>query len=140
LEAYAPDSYIPLQSERLAFYQQLAACKTVEEIESIKSQLQDVYGVAPRQVENVFAVAELKLLANNAGIVKVCVKPAKGELTFADREKMMRKEVFEALADAGETVSAASASYGIVFSSHDYLQKKRLMDKMRDFLLRIQSK
>lgn len=139
VEAYAPDTYIPLQSERMAFYQQLASCRTLKEIDGVKSQLCDVYGAAPKQVENIFEVARLKLLANLAGIVKVTVKPGRGELIFANKEKMMRKEVFGALSDFGDSVSPSGSSYGVVFSSADFLQKKRLVSAMQDFLQRIQS-
>ena len=139
VEAYAPDTYIPQQSDRMTFYQQLASCESLEEIEQIKAQLADVYGALPRQVDNLFAVARLKLLANKAGVVKVSIKPGRGEITFANRDKMMRKSVFEALSAASERVSALSDSYGIEFSSHDFLQKSRLLDAVTEFLQSIQS-
>lgn len=139
IEAYAPDTYIPLQSDRINFYQQLASCTSLEEIALVKTQLADVYGAIPRQVDNLFAVATLKLLANKAGVVKVSIKPARGEITFANRDKMMRKEVFEALSAAGERATALSGSYGIEFASRDFMQKSRLIDAVTDFLKSIQT-
>lgn len=139
IEAYAPDTYISLQTDRMNFYQQLASCQSVEEIQQTKKNIADVYGAIPRQVDNLFTVATLKLLANKAGIVKVSVKPGKGELTFANRDKMMRKEVFEALSVSGERVSASPNSYGVVFAAHDFLQKDRLIAAMQDFLMNIQT-
>ena len=138
IEAYAPDNYIPLQTERMDFYQQLASCKTVEEIEKTKAQLQNVYGTMPRQVENLFAVATLKVLANAVGISKVSVKVGKGELVFASREKMFCKAVFETLTEFGSRVSASSSSYSLVFSSTDYIQKDRLFGAMLSFLQNLQ--
>lgn len=138
IEAFAPDAYIPSQSERIAFYQQLAACSSQDEAEAIKKQIVDVYGVIPRQVDNLFKVAELKILANGAGVSKVTVKTGRGELTFANRDKMMREQVFKALGEAGERVSAASDSYSLVFSSTDFIQKERLMSALKDFLQKIQ--
>jgi transcription-repair coupling factor (superfamily II helicase) len=134
IEAYAPDNYIPLQTERMDFYQQLASCKTVEEIEKTKAQLQNVYGTMPRQVENLFAVATLKVLANAVGISKVSVKVGRGELVFASREKMFCKAVFDALTEFGSCVSASNSSYSLVFSSTDYIQKDRLFSAMLGFL------
>lgn len=138
IEAYAPEAFIPLQGDRINFYQQLAACVTLEEIQAVKTQIADVYGVIPRQVDNLFKVAELKLLANNAGICKVTVKTGKGELTFANRDKMMCKAVFDALSDSGDRVNAASDSYSLVFASTDFIQKERLMNAIKEFLLKIQ--
>ena len=138
IEAYAPDTYIPLQSDRMNFYQQLAAAESLEEIEQVRAQLSDVYGTIPRQVDNLFTVAQLKLLANKAGVVKVSIKPRRGEITFANRDKMMRQSVFEALSRAGERATALSDSYGIAFTSAD-LQKSRLIDAVTDFLKSIQT-
>lgn len=138
IEAYAPDSYITLQSERMDFYQQLAGCETVEGIEKVRKQVEEVYGTLPKQTENLFTVARLKLLANRAGIVKLSVKPGRGELTFVNREAMMNKQVFDALSEVGDRVTAASTGYNILFSSTDYLQKSRLIQAMEDFLLKIQ--
>lgn len=138
IEAYAPDAYIPSQSDRMSFYQQLASCKTAEETESLRKQIADVYGVIPRQVGNLFEVAELKLLANNAGISRVTVKTGRGELLFANRDKMMCKRVFEALSEAGDRVQAANDSYSLVFASTDFIQKERLLFAIKEFLLKIQ--
>ena len=139
IEAYAPDNYIPLQTDRMTFYRSLAECGNVEEIEQVKGQLVDIYGAYPKPVDNLFAVATLKVLANGAGVAKVTVRPAHGEITFAGKEQMMRKEVFDALLAFGDRAEAASSSYGIVFASSDYLVKSRLMDAMREFLLAIQT-
>ncbi|MDE7454788.1 MAG: DEAD/DEAH box helicase, partial [Clostridia bacterium] len=138
IEAYAPDAYIPSQTDRMNFYQQLAACKTVDEVDAVKAQINDVYGVMPRQVDNLFEVAVLKLLANNAGIAKVAVKVGRGELTFANRDKMMCKKVFDALSEAGDRVTVANDSYGLIFASTDFIQKERLMRALKEFLLKIQ--
>lgn len=138
LEAYAPDDYIPVQTERMDFYQQLAGCETVAAIDALQKQLSEIYGAAPHQVENLFAVARLKLLANKAGVCKVSAKPGRGEITFADRDSMMNKTVFDALSEAGDRVAASSSGYSITFTSTDYLQKNRLIQAMQDFLSKIQ--
>ncbi len=134
IEAYAPDNYIPLQKDRMDFYQQLAGCKSVEEIQTVKEQVQNVYGTLPRQVENLFAVATLKTMANAVGICKVIVKVGKGELVFANKQTMMVKSVFDTLLEFGERASISSNSYSIVFSSTDYIQKDRLITAMFAFL------
>ena len=134
IEAYAPDNYIVSQTERMDFYQQLAGCKTTAEIAKTKEQLQNVYGTMPRQVENLFTVAMLKVLANSVGVSKVSIKVGKGELTFASREKMFCKAVFDTLTQFGNRVSASNTSYSLVFSSTDYIQKDRLMSAMLAFL------
>ncbi len=140
VEAYAPDSYVPSQKERMDFYQQLASCKTYQEVDEFRTQTESVYGSAPRQVDNLFKVARLKTLACSAGITKVTVRAGRAELLFADKEHMMRKEVFEALSESGSGVSALPSTYGVAFSSSDFMQKDRLLAAIENFLLIIQSK
>ena len=81
-----------------------------------------------------FTVAMLKVLANSVGVSKVSIKVGKGELTFASREKMFCKAVFDTLTQFGNRVSASNTSYSLVFSSTDYIQKDRLIVAMLAFL------
>lgn len=134
IDAYAPDSYIPVQTERMDFYQHLAGCRSVRELKNLQKQMADVYGVMPRQVVNLFSVATLKLLANKAGVAKVSVRPMRGELVFASKEKMFNKAVFDSMNDFGDRVSASATGFSVVFSSTDYMQKQRLMGAMVEFL------
>ena len=101
VEAFAPDDYIPVQSERIDFYRRLAGCGSIEEIASVAAQVQEVYGAMPRPVQNLVSVARLKLLASSAGVSKVVVRPGRGELVFAQKQYMMNKKVFDALAESG---------------------------------------
>ena len=140
IDAYAPESYIPLQADRMTFYRNLADCANLEQVEQVRQQVQDIYGAMPKQVDNLFAVATLKLLANSAGVVKVVVRPAHGELLFANKDAMMKKEVFESLLSFGKRATVSSDSYGIVFASTDFLKKDRLMDALKEFLQSIQTK
>lgn len=138
LEAYAPDDYICLQSERMDFYRRLADAETVKEIESVRTQLADVYGALPKPVQNLFSVAQLKLLAANAGVSRVSVKNGRGEIVFAKRENMMNKQVFDALSESGSSVTASSNGYSLIFQSADYMQKTRLLGAITEFLFKLQ--
>lgn len=140
IAAYAPESYIPLQADRMTFYRRLADCASVKEIDSLAEQLADVYGVCPQSVLNLFAVARLKVLANGAGVRKVIARTSHGELVFADKQSLMRKEVFDALLAQGKRASVSSDSYTIVFSGADFLQKERLVEALTEFLYAIQTK
>lgn len=139
VEAFAPDDYIPVQSERIDFYRRLAGCGSIEEIASVAAQVQEVYGSMPRPVQNLVSVARLKLLASSAGVSKVVVRPGRGELVFAQKQYMMNKKVFDALSESGDRVSPSSSGYSLVFSSSDYLQKNRLMQAIEEFLVKLQN-
>ena len=140
IDAYAPEGYIPLQTDRMDFYRRLSDCASTEELAALKAQLTDIYGACPKPVLNLFDVAQLKLLAGGAGVSKVVVRPSRGELVFASKDKLMRKEVFDALLVQGKRASVSSTSYSVVFASSDFLQKERLVQAMTDFLNSIQTK
>ena len=138
-EAYAPDGYIPSQTERMDFYQQLASCKTLAEVDEFHSRIEDVYGTCPVQVNNLFRIARLKVACTSAGVSKVVVRSGRGEVLFANRDFMMRKEVFDALSTCGSSVTAMSGTYGVQFSSSDFVIKERLLSAIEDFLAKIQA-
>ena len=138
-EAYAPDGYIPSQTERMDFYQQLASCKTLAETDELHARVEDVYGVCPREVNNLFRIARLKVNCSLAGVSKVAVHSGRGEILFAEKDYMMRKEVFDALSSCGNNVSAMSGTYGVQFVSSDYVVKDRLLSAIESFLSKIQA-
>jgi transcription-repair coupling factor (superfamily II helicase) len=71
IEALIPDIYIEHDAERLDVYRRLFRCSVREEIKSIRAELQDRFGEYPVEVENLFQVVELKILAAANGFIKV---------------------------------------------------------------------
>ncbi len=71
ISSYIPDSYIDSSSQKIEVYQNIALCRTEEDIQNVIDELIDRYGVMPKELENLLEVARIKELARKANIIKV---------------------------------------------------------------------
>lgn len=68
LPALLPDDYIPDVNTRLSMYKQIASVSSNEELEELKVELIDRFGLLPDATKNLLSVTELKL---DAAMLKV---------------------------------------------------------------------
>ncbi|MBX7053714.1 MAG: transcription-repair coupling factor [Pyrinomonadaceae bacterium] len=66
-----PKDYISETSQRLRTYKRISSAESDEEITRIHAEIEDRYGRIPRSVENLFAYARLRKLAERMAIVSV---------------------------------------------------------------------
>lgn len=97
VSAYAPEHYIASSQQRMDFYQKSANCSTIQEVEQLRQEIVDIYGTPPIEVNNLLTVLSIKLLASGAGITQVVIKGKVAQLTFVNREYLLRECVFDAL-------------------------------------------
>ncbi len=71
VDAYIPSGYVGDSKEKILAYQNLAAVQTTEQLSEIREDFAEEYGVIPRQVNTLFRIIELKILARNAGITAI---------------------------------------------------------------------
>lgn len=82
IEAYVPDFYIESDAERLDFYRRLYRAKSPEEVQSLRDEVNDRYGEYPQEVEQLFSLVELKILAARIGFTKVDLQDDQLTLSF----------------------------------------------------------
>ncbi|HEX9164355.1 MAG TPA: transcription-repair coupling factor, partial [Gemmatimonadales bacterium] len=58
-----PEEYIPDFNQRLSLYKWISSAQDRDELDRIRGEMRDRYGKIPRQGENLFTMAELRLLA-----------------------------------------------------------------------------
>src|SRR5699024_6953195 len=73
VDAHLPHDYVPGERLRLEAYKKLAGAETDTEVDEIVAELTDRYGEPPAPVENLVAVARLRLVAREAGLSDVVV-------------------------------------------------------------------
>ena len=74
VSSYIPDSYIENGSQKIEMYQNIALCRTEEDIQNVIDEMIDRYGVLPKEVENLIEIARIKELAKNTHISKISQK------------------------------------------------------------------
>ena len=74
VSSYIPDSFIEESSQKIEIYQNIALCKTEDDIENVIDEIIDRYGKIPKEVNNLIEVARIKNMAREAGVVKISQK------------------------------------------------------------------
>ncbi len=72
-DIYIPASYIERGDMRLDYYRRLADLRNLEDIEAIRTELQDRFGRLPDEVKNLMNVLAYKILGARLGINKINV-------------------------------------------------------------------
>ena len=71
ISSYIPDNFIENSSQKIEIYQNIALCRTEEELQNVIDEVIDRYGKIPKELENLIEVARIKQLARKANILKV---------------------------------------------------------------------
>ncbi|HEY7044250.1 MAG TPA: TRCF domain-containing protein, partial [Nocardioidaceae bacterium] len=74
VDAHLPHEYVPSERLRLEMYKRLAEVRTSLQVDEIRAELIDRYGSLPDPVENLLAVAMLRVKARQAGMSDINVQ------------------------------------------------------------------
>ncbi|MCK9923540.1 transcription-repair coupling factor [Frankia sp. AgPm24] len=84
VDASLPHDYVPSERLRLDAYRRLAGAVTDTEIDEVRGELVDRFGPVPEPVENLLAVAGLRVLARRHGVTEITA--AGRQIRFAPLE------------------------------------------------------
>ncbi len=82
ITALIPGNYIPDVHIRLTFYKRIAVAKSHSTLQDIQVEMVDRFGLFPIPIKNLFAITELKLMAEPLGIRKIEWGEANGKIEF----------------------------------------------------------
>ena len=74
VSSYLPDEYIENSSQKIEMYQNIALCRTEEEIREVIDEMIDRFGEMPKEVENLLEITRIKELAKKSGVIKILQK------------------------------------------------------------------
>ncbi|WP_462185963.1 transcription-repair coupling factor, partial [Frankia sp. CcWB2] len=84
VDASLPHDYVPSERLRLDAYRRLAGAATDADIDEVRGELVDRFGPVPEPVENLLAVAGLRVLARHFGVTEIIA--AGRQIRFAPLE------------------------------------------------------
>jgi len=73
-QAFIPDSFMDIASEKMRIYKQLDSMRSEKEICLFRSQLEDRFGHLPEEVENLLFVVRIRNLGEKMGFEKIIIK------------------------------------------------------------------
>ncbi|MDD0854707.1 transcription-repair coupling factor [Halobacteriovorax sp. GB3] len=71
--SYIPNHFITDSSERLKQYKKLSNCNSLDEIEDIASELEDVYGLIPEELQNLIMILKTRVTLQSFGLKSIQV-------------------------------------------------------------------
>ena len=80
--AYLPDDYLADGSQKLHLYRRLSRATDVEEVVSLRAEVEDRFGRPPAEVERLLDSARLRILGQLLGVDRIGVGRDRARLTF----------------------------------------------------------
>lgn len=74
VSSYIPDDFIENSSQKIEVYQNIALCRTKEDIINVTDEIIDRYGKMPKEVENLLKISEIKQVCRQKGVYKLAQK------------------------------------------------------------------
>jgi len=139
--AYIPEYYISSESLRLSYYKQLTSSQNIEDIESIKKIIVDIFGRYPTEMENLFSLIAIRLLCSQLGIVKLKFVEDICRLQFAENNPF--NDSLMLLSSLKTTASDLHISYKFIPSNNlvfaVYLNKRQKIESVKQFLYHLRA-
>ncbi|HKN02373.1 MAG TPA: transcription-repair coupling factor [Buttiauxella sp.] len=85
MPALLPDDFIPDVNTRLSFYKRIASAKTGHELDELKVELIDRFGLLPDPARNLLDIAALRQQAQKLGVRKIEGNEKGGVIEFAEK-------------------------------------------------------
>jgi transcription-repair coupling factor (superfamily II helicase) len=97
VDAHLPHDYVPGERLRLEAYRKIAEVTAEEGLQAVREELQDRYGPLPEPVENLLAVARLRIKARRAGLTEITLQGNQvrfGPVDLPDSAQMRLKRLY----------------------------------------------
>jgi transcription-repair coupling factor (superfamily II helicase) len=82
IPALLPEDYLPDVHARLIQYKRIASARDADDLRELQVEMIDRFGLLPDAAKHLFAVTDLKLLAQPLGVRKIEAGPQGGRLVF----------------------------------------------------------
>jgi transcription-repair coupling factor (superfamily II helicase) len=132
ITSFIPKAYIQNDRQRMDVYRRLTRCTSVEMIGQLKQDVTDAFGEPPRQMEVMYALTELRLLASHFGIDSIVRKPPDVVLGVRDA-----KAAAVALAKAPGTLRVIDTSTIYLRPPVVFIEPEPLLLTLRNLLMKV---
>ena len=90
-----PEEYIPDFNQRLSLYKWVSSAQDRDELDRIRDEMRERYGKTPRQGENLFTLAELRILAERLRVAAVDYAGEKISVRFSPDSSVAPQRLIE---------------------------------------------
>lgn len=137
IEILIPDQYMNINQQKVEVYQKIAGARTLEEIESIRDNVEDRFGKAPQSVENLFEAAAVRVSAFANEVKKVRIRSGMVELLLKEDKKLKRKEIESWRREVDYPMEFSFAGVPLIRIDLSQLSKNKRLSYLRSILNRV---
>ena len=91
--ALIPEDYLPDVHARLIMYKRIASARNEDELQGLREEMIDRFGLLPEPARNLFRITSLKLRANPLGVRRIDLGRQGGRLHFHSRPAVDPKKI-----------------------------------------------
>ena len=133
ITSYIPDTYISSSEQKIEIYQDIALCKTEEDIKDVIDEIIDRYGNMPDELENLLEISRIKQLAKQRGISKISSK--RDGIVFTYYNDLFNPEIVNQLINKyGARIKFSSGVKPMITLKIDSNKEKYIIKEVKDFL------
>ncbi|MBD3267224.1 transcription-repair coupling factor, partial [bacterium] len=127
-----PTTYVESSKQRMALHQRIAKIKTVEAIEELKAELEDIYGPIPPATERLIQGLRVRVRAYQAGMDTVHLRKNSGYVRYhaSQQERFNPMRVLQMDGQDGMKLVVATKGDNVAVEFHDTEKRGDLLSRM----------
>ena len=131
--SYIPDSFISDQNQKIEIYQDIALCKTEEDISNVIDEIIDRFGNMPDEIENLLEISRIKQLAKKKFLVKIQSKRNSVVFTY-DTNRFDNNILSDLIKKYGNRINFSSGLKPMITLKIEKQGEKGLLQEVKEFL------
>ena len=130
--SYIPDTYISDSSQKIEVYQDIALCRTEEDIQNLIDEVIDRFGNMPSELENLIEIARIKSLCKEKLVSKISSK--KGFAVFSFESESFDVDVNQLLKTYKNKIRFSPGIKPTVTLALGYNEDIKVLKEIKEFL------
>lgn len=110
LPAFIPENYLGDVHTRLVLYKRIANAKTTDELDELRVEMIDRFGALPEQIQNLFAITSIKIIAQRIGVKNIKAAAKGGKLEFIAQPSVDPEVIINLIKNSPRTYSFAGST------------------------------
>ena len=131
--SYIPDEFIQDQNQKIEIYQDIALCRTEEDISNVIDEIIDRFGNMPNEIENLLEISRIKRLAKEKYLVKIQSKRDAVVFTY-DNNKFDNSSLSDLIEKYGNRIKFSSGIKPMITLKIERKGERGLLQEVKEFL------
>ena len=130
--SYIPDTYISDSSQKIEIYQDIALCRTEEDIQNVIDEVIDRFGNMPSELENLMEIARIKSLCKEKFVTKISSK--RGFAVFSFENENFDIDVGELLMEYKNKIRFSPGIKPMITLALGHSEDIKVLKEIKEFL------